>query len=86
MTLWDVMELGEYWAEHPPVHLLVAAFIGFKGEAPVVPQLRPEDFVESNDNWRQQLASIPGVAAGALPINLPDPILDVDALMRIVPN
>jgi hypothetical protein len=32
MTLADVREIADYWAEHPPVHLLLAAFIGFKPE------------------------------------------------------
>jgi hypothetical protein len=84
MTLWDVMELSEYWAENPPVHLLVAAFVGYKSEAP--PRFRPEDFAETNDNWRQQLAAIPGGEVGSLPANLPAPIFDGEALMRIVPN
>jgi hypothetical protein len=25
LTLWDVNELMEYWAEHPPAHLILAA-------------------------------------------------------------
>lgn len=28
MTLFEVEELMTYWAEHPPVHLLLAAFLG----------------------------------------------------------
>jgi hypothetical protein len=51
MTLFDVEELGEYWASHPPVHLMVAAFLGVKperggksgrGQAERVDQLRAE--------------------------------------------
>lgn len=30
MTLSDVDDLYEYWREHPPVHELVAAFVGYK--------------------------------------------------------
>ena len=28
MTLLDVEELMEYWADHPPTHILLAAFLG----------------------------------------------------------
>ena len=32
MTLFEFEELAEYWAEHPPVHLLVGAYFGVGGE------------------------------------------------------
>jgi hypothetical protein len=81
MTLLDVAELGEYWAEHPPVHLLVAAFIGFKADP--LPAFSPDFAATSNDNWRQRLAAIPGSQAGSLPANLPEPVFDMDALMGL---
>jgi hypothetical protein len=28
MTLFDFEELAAYWAEHPPVHILVGAYLG----------------------------------------------------------
>lgn len=28
MTLLDFEELSAYWVEHPPVHILVAAYLG----------------------------------------------------------
>lgn len=28
MTLLDVEELTRYWIDHPPVHLMVAAYLG----------------------------------------------------------
>jgi hypothetical protein len=28
MTLFDVEELMEYWVDHPPLHLLLARFLG----------------------------------------------------------
>ena len=28
MTLFDFEELTKYWAEHPPLHILVAAYLG----------------------------------------------------------
>jgi hypothetical protein len=28
MTLFEVEELTSYWAQHPPLHLLLAAYLG----------------------------------------------------------
>lgn len=30
MDFGDVMRLFDYWAEHPPLHLMVANFLGYK--------------------------------------------------------
>ncbi|KTR97008.1 hypothetical protein SB2_02740 [Methylobacterium radiotolerans] len=37
MTLWDVRRLYRYWSAHPPVHELVAAFMGVKAQAELPP-------------------------------------------------
>jgi len=39
MTLCEVAELVDYWAEHPPVHVALAAFLGIKGRRRVMPRL-----------------------------------------------
>jgi hypothetical protein len=31
MTLPRFMVLARYWAKHPPIHLMVAAYLGFSG-------------------------------------------------------
>lgn len=33
---------ARYWREHPPVHLLVAAYVGYDGRAPRNAETRPE--------------------------------------------
>ena len=33
MTLFEVAELTSYWAEHPPLHLLVGAYLGLGNDA-----------------------------------------------------
>lgn len=33
LTLAEAEALFEYWGEHPPVHELVAAFVGLKSKA-----------------------------------------------------
>ena len=34
MTLPRVYALNEYWHAHPPVHLMIAAYLGIKPDAP----------------------------------------------------
>jgi hypothetical protein len=72
LTLWDVQEQGEYWLEHPPVHILVAAFVGYhsKDTPSQAGQIPPDFWPATSDDgldWRGQLAAMPGVAAGTLP-------------------
>lgn len=41
MTLFEVEELAAYWAEHPPVHLLLARYLGIgagRQRRPLAPQ------------------------------------------------
>jgi len=42
MTLFQVEELTSYWARHPPLHLLVAAYLGFGKDRR--PQMPPAPF------------------------------------------
>lgn len=58
MTLHEVEELFAYWAAHPPVHLMVAAYLGIGrnrraprdgGEAALVADLGP-GFVKGDVN------------------------------------
>lgn len=32
LTLWQVDELFEYWNQHPPVHILLGAYLGVGGQ------------------------------------------------------
>jgi len=34
MTLFDFEELTAYWVEHPPVHILVGAYLGIGKQQP----------------------------------------------------
>jgi hypothetical protein len=34
MTIPRLNKMTEYWDRHPPVHLMVAGFMGYEGEAP----------------------------------------------------
>ena len=37
MTLFQVEELASYWAQHPPLHLLLAAYLGVGKAMPTQP-------------------------------------------------
>ncbi len=84
MTVSEFEELCTYWVDHPPVHILVAAFMGHKPQTDVALPT-PED-----PPWRHaiagaQLLSVPGMQAGE-PDPYPAPIWDFDALMRETVN
>jgi len=89
MTLLDVRELCDYWAEHPPVHILVAAFVGYKAEAkPASPGWRdvlaegPPN-AEVGPDWRMPFAGMEGFEPGRLPENMNVPLVDFAELMRM---
>ena len=85
MTVFDVDELCSYWSRHPPVHVLVAAFLGVESKEPVRevqrPQAQPNQPLPANF----VLASIPGLTA-ATHANMPAPIFDVAELMTLKPD
>ena len=85
MTLLDVEELTSYWAEHPPVHILAAAYLGLNG------QKRPR--ISSNSSpglgdrtgvgCRSLLAELgPGFASGDVHAALAPVELDFAELRR----
>ena len=79
MYVWQADELCSYWKRHPPVHLLVAGFVGYKAEdASAVLQFENNGVLP----LPTEVLSIPGVAPGLLPANMPPAILDFDELMR----
>lgn len=72
MTLFDYEELCGYWSDHPPVHLLVAAYLGIKssgsnGHSSVKPP-SAQDFSE--------VRMFPGMAEGDIHAGLPQPVFD----------
>lgn len=82
MTLFQVEELCQYWAEHPPVHLLVAGFMGVKPPTKSA-QVSPEP--EVSLPVTRVLAAIPGLDPGTADM-LPAPIFDATELMRMRPE
>jgi hypothetical protein len=86
MTLFDVEELTRYWIEHPPLHLMVAAYLGvgkekrrreMSGAAPVTAE------AASAFQHGMLLAELgPGFATGNVHAGLAPVVLDMAELRR----
>ena len=82
MTLFQVEELCQYWGDHPPVHLLLAGFMGVKpmGRQLTAAAPRPELTLPSV----RVLAAIPGLQPAAAD-DLPPAIFDAAELFAMRP-
>ena len=83
MTLFDFDELTAYWAEHPPLHLLVGAYLNVgrqRVQAPSAPS-SPGDGASSD--LQESLAKLgQGFGAGDVHAGLPGVVLDFAELRR----
>ena len=80
MTLFDIEELTAYWVEHPPVHILVGAYLGVGKH-----QRKRAPSAGSNPGSDIQvlLAELgPGFGAGDVHAGLPGVVLDFAELRR----
>jgi hypothetical protein len=86
MTLFDLEELTAYWAEHPPLHILVGAYLGIgkhrrKGEASARQSQRPA----ANSDVATLLAELgSGFGASDVHAGLAPVVLDFSELQRRV--
>ena len=84
MTLFDLEELTAYWAEHPPLHILVGAYLGIgkhrrKGESSAPESQR----TAANSDMAALLAELgPGFGAGDVHAGLAPVVLDFSELQR----
>ncbi len=78
MTLFQIEELTSYWAQHPPVHLLVAAYLGFGKDKNAPPQSisagRGQQPSSESSSLLAQLG--PGFGAGDVNAGLSPAVLD----------
>jgi len=78
MTLFQIEELTSYWAQHPPVHLLVAAYLGVgkntNARMPSTSMGRRQQPTSDSSLLLAQLG--PGFAAGEVNAGLSPVILD----------
>lgn len=84
MTLFQVEELTAYWAEHPPVHLLVAAYLGISKEQH---QRKPPAWITQGSSADSDLTAVLaqlGVGFGPADIHtgLAPVVLDFTELQR----
>jgi hypothetical protein len=90
MTLFQIEELASYWAQHPPLHLLVAAYLGVgKGEHTVLPPTSRGRRQGPNPDLGSMLAQLgPGFNAGDIHAGLSSVVLDFAELLRraVVPD
>lgn len=90
MTLFEVEELTSYWAQHPPLHLLVAAFLGVNKNKRA--QLSPMSVGRGQrPSWDvgSMLPQLgPGFSAGDVHAGLTPVILDFAELSRraVIPD
>jgi hypothetical protein len=84
MTLFDFEELAAYWAEHPPLNILVGAYLGVgnhrrKGESPAPQSQR----TAADPDMAALLAELgPGFGAGDVHAGLAPVVLDFSELQR----
>jgi hypothetical protein len=84
MTLFEVEELTRYWTEHPPLHLTLAAYLGFGRERrrPATPwRASAGTETTSTSNAGTLLAELgPGFATGDVHAGLAPVVLDMTQL------
>jgi len=84
MTLFQVEELTSYWARHPPLHLLVAAYLGVgKDRRTQMPPASFEREQRPHPDAGSVLARLgPGFSAGDVHAGLTPAVLDFAELRR----
>jgi hypothetical protein len=78
MTLFQIEELTSYWAQHPPVHLLIGAYLGVGRDkhAPPAPISTGRGQRPSSDSSSLLAQLGPGFGAGDVNAGLSPAVLD----------
>jgi len=84
MTLFEVEELTSYWAQHPPLHLLFAAFLGIgKNKRAQLPSMSAGRGQRASSDVGSVLPPLgPGFSAGDVHAGLSPVVLDFAELSR----
>jgi hypothetical protein len=84
MTLFQVEELTSYWVRHPPMHLLVAAYLGVgKQKQSRLPPVWTAPRQQQSSDVGSMLAQLgPGFGAGDVHAGLSPVVLDFAELHR----
>lgn len=88
MTLFDFEELASYWVEHPPVHVLVGAYLGVgKDQRRRMPSAGFSPGGAASSDPQAILAELgAGFGEGDVHAGLPGVVLDFSELRRRVRN
>lgn len=84
MTIFEFEELAAYWAEHPPVHILVGAYLGVGKDRH---KRGPSTFTKFDRRAGPELASVlgrlgAGFVAGEVHAGLSPVVLEIAELRR----
>jgi hypothetical protein len=86
MTLFDLEELTHYWINHPPLHLMMAAYLGIRRERPrraASSDMQAKIGLGPHGNVGQLLAELgPAFASGDVHAGLHPVVLDFTDLRR----
>jgi hypothetical protein len=84
MTLFDLEELTAYWVEHPPVHILVGAYLGVgKHQRRRIRSAGSNPGRVTGPDFQALLAELgPGFGVGDVHAGLPGVVLDFAELQR----
>ena len=84
MTLFDFEELTKYWAEHPPLHIMVAAYLGAgkQHRRPTGPSLDDSRNAEGSNPEAVRAELGPGFRTGDVHAGLTPVVLDFAELRR----
>lgn len=78
MTLFQIEELTSYWAQHPPAHLLIAAYLGIgknkHAPVPPTPMGQGQRPISDSSSLLAQLG--PGFGVGEVNAGLSPVVLD----------
>ena len=88
MTLDDARLIWDYWQDHPPVHMMVAGYLGIKPRRPVAAAAgHSVDHIAEARTMASQLMAVPGMAQAAdVHSDLGAPIFDFEKIRAMRPE
>jgi hypothetical protein len=83
MTLFDFEELTKYWTDHPPLHILVGAYLGVGKHRRAMVSGLAKSLDAAGSNFDTVLSELgPGFSSGDVHTGLAPVVLDIGELRR----